>query len=51
MKVLVTGSGGFIGQNTARYLSEHGMGVIGVYHNRMSEYRTYKMFSCDLSKD
>ena len=51
MKVLVTGSGGFIGQNTARYLSEHGMEVIGVYHNRMPEYRTYKMFSCDLSKD
>ncbi len=51
MKVLVTGSGGFIGQNMARYLSEHGMEVIGVYHNRMPEYRTYKMFSCDLSKD
>ncbi len=51
MTVLVTGAGGFVGQNVIRYLSDRGEGVIGLYRNSIPECHTGKFFSCDLSKD
>lgn len=51
MTVLVTGIGGFIGQNIARYLTDKGIGVIGVYHKRKPNLMIEKMVSCDLFQD
>ena len=33
--VLLTGIGGFIGQNVAEYLTNCGIEVVGVYHNNI----------------
>jgi UDP-glucose 4-epimerase len=50
-RILVTGTGGFIGQNIVRYLSDRGVEVIGVYHNTRPNVISNKMFSCDLSSE
>lgn len=49
--VLITGIGGFIGQNVAEYLTNCGIEVVGVYHNNIPSCRIKKKFSCDLSRD
>lgn len=49
--VLITGIGGFIGQNVAEYLINNGKKVVGVYHNNKPEHFRGQIFSCDLSKD
>lgn len=49
--VLITGIGGFIGQNVAEYLVNNGKKVIGVYHNNKPEHFRGQIFSCDLSRD
>lgn len=49
--VLITGIGGFIGQNVAEYLVTHGKEVIGVYHNHKPIRFAGMTFSCDLSGD
>lgn len=51
MTVLVTGAGGFIGQNVARYLSKHGIEVIGIYREHVPTRCMYRTFRCDLVKD
>jgi nucleoside-diphosphate-sugar epimerase len=51
MKVLVTGAGGFIGQNVSRFLTDCGIEVIGVYHNTRPEFIPNRIFSCDLSRE
>ncbi|MCM1261991.1 MAG: NAD(P)-dependent oxidoreductase [Butyrivibrio sp.] len=49
--VLVTGVGGFIGQNVAEYLLGHNMEVIGIYHrNEPTDLRGMERFACDLAK-
>lgn len=52
-RVLVTGIGGFIGWNTAGYLAENGVEVIGVYHRTKphDNLRCKKVFSCNLAED
>lgn len=49
--VLLTGIGGFIGQNVAEYLTDCGIDVIGFYYKKLPNYKIKKNFSCDLSKD
>lgn len=49
--VLITGTGGFVGQNVAEYLANSGIDTIGVYHNNKPEYFKGQIFSCDLSRD
>ena len=49
--VLLTGIGGFIGQNVAEYLSDCGIEIIGFYHKNLPKCKIKKVFSCDLSKD
>lgn len=49
--VLLTGIGGFIGQNVAEYLSDCGIEIIGFYHKHLPKCKIKKVFSCDLSKD
>lgn len=51
MAVLLTGAGGFIGENVIEYLTENGVNMIGIYHNKKPKYKIEKMFSCDLSKE
>lgn len=51
LRVLVTGIGGFIGQNVMEYLEKNGVEVIGIYHNHKPCYSTRKMFSCDLARE
>lgn len=49
--VLITGIGGFIGQNVAEYFRKNGMDVIGIYHNTKPKIHCSKLFSCDLSNE
>lgn len=49
--VLITGTGGFIGQNVAEYLVNNGKEVVGVYHKNKPEHFRGQIFSCDLSRD
>lgn len=51
--VLVTGIGGFIGQNVANYLMRNGIEVIGIYHHRKpgDSLCCKKIFSCNLAED
>lgn len=51
MKVLLTGTGGFLGQNAADYLKENNIGVLGLYHKRKPTCSIDGMFSCDLLHD
>lgn len=51
MAVLVTGVGGFIGENVIEYLTEKGINAIGIYRNKKSKCKIEKIFSCDLSKE
>lgn len=51
MTVLVTGAGGFIGQNIIRYLIDKGIEIIGVYHKHKPTYMIGKMVSCNLFQD
>ncbi len=49
--MLVTGIGGFIGQNVAEYLQDNGVDVIGIYHHHIPQGDIRKVFSCDLAKE
>ncbi|MCM1326554.1 MAG: NAD(P)-dependent oxidoreductase [Bacteroidales bacterium] len=49
MTVLITGIGGFVGKNAAKYLIDNGIEVIGVYHKKAPECTIRKCFSCDLA--
>lgn len=51
MKVLLTGVGGFLGQNAANYLRKNGVDVLGVYHKKKPQCYLEEMFSCDLLHD
>ena len=51
MKVLITGTGGFIGQNAAEYLIQNGADVTGIYHRRKPERISCRLYACDLAKE
>lgn len=51
MKILVTGSNGFIGGHTVRYLKECGHYIIGLGRSKESASRTDMYIQCDLSKE
>lgn len=51
LRVLVTGIGGFIGQNVIEYLEKKGVEVIGIYHNHKPYYSAKRIFSCNLAKE
>lgn len=50
MKILVTGSNGFIDGHTVRYLSERGHYIIGLGRKENSVSETNEYIQCDLSK-
>lgn len=49
--VLITGIGGFIGQNVAEYFTDNGVDVIGIYHKRKPVCKVKYIIACDLAKD
>lgn len=49
--VLITGIGGFVGQNVAEYLTDNGVDVIGVYHKKSPVCTVKRILSCDLAHD
>lgn len=49
--VLITGIGGFIGQNVAEYLTGNGLDVIGIYHKKSPTCTVRRVISCDLTHD
>lgn len=49
--VLITGIGGFIGQDVAEYFTENGVDVIGVYHKKSPDCTVRRIISCDLAHD
>lgn len=49
--VLITGIGGFIGQNVAEYFRKNGMDVIGIFHNTKPTIHCSELFFCDLSNE
>ena len=49
--MLITGIGGFIGQNVAEYLANNGKEIIGNYHNNKPSHFAGLSFSCDLSQE
>ncbi len=51
MKVLITGTGGFIGQNAAEYLIQNGADVTGIYHMQKPERISCRLYACDLAKE
>lgn len=51
MKVLITGVGGFLGQNAASYLRRNHVDVLGFYHKKKPACNLDGMFSCDLLQD
>ena len=51
MKILLTGSNGFIGRHAVRYLKERGHYVIGLGRSKESVSGTDMYIECDLSKE
>lgn len=51
MKILVTGSNGFIGSNVAKWLKERGHYIIGLGRHEESQAEVDEYIQCDLNSD